>query len=81
MNELKWKIPTVEEIHRQNAANRVRNMTFKGLRDGNNWRDIKKARKAKAGASPFRVWLTGFVWGVVTLAIMSGLTWLAWRAF
>lgn len=46
----------------------------------NNWREIRKARKAKAGVSPFRVWLTGFIWGVVTLAVMSGLTYLAWRA-
>lgn len=45
----------------------------------NNWREIRKARRGPV--SPWRCWATGFAWGAITLAVMSYLTWLAWKAF
>jgi len=50
----------------------------KWMKVKNDWKMIKKARKQP---TPFRVWLHGFILGILTVVVMSGLTWLAWRAF
>ena len=45
----------------------------------NNWAEIKKAQRGPI--RPFRMWLRGVAFGAITLAIMSVLTYLAWRAY
>jgi hypothetical protein len=80
-----WKIPTVDDIRATNERNRMVNEMLgrygKIEEPSNSWREIRKARRDRRGL-PYRVaWASGFMYGAITLAVMSGLVYLAWRAF
>jgi hypothetical protein len=87
-----YKIPTVDDVRALNEQNRRYNeaigrsekryyefWTGPYIKPANNWKEIHRAKRERRGTN---LWISGFIYGVViTFAIMSYLTWLAWRAF